>query len=113
MASSAVQSFRIGEGLFSSTNRRTVPGKGTQKSPAEFAGLLAVRTRFELATFGVTGRHSNQLNYRTSSVVTFVVSGCKYTQFFETCKLFLQFFHIPHKNWYICNPAQKASQTVP
>ena len=80
MASSAVQSFRIGEGL--SLLQIEVPGKGTQKSPAEFAGLLAVRTRFELATFGVTGRHSNQLNYRTSSVVTFVVSGCKDTQFF-------------------------------
>ena len=28
-------------------------------------GIYAVRTRLELATFGVTGRHSNQLNYRT------------------------------------------------
>ena len=27
--------------------------------------LLAVRTRLELATSAVTGRHSNQLNYRT------------------------------------------------
>ena len=27
--------------------------------------VLAVRTRLELATSGVTGRHSNQLNYRT------------------------------------------------
>ncbi len=26
---------------------------------------LAVRTRLELATYGVTGRYSNQLNYRT------------------------------------------------
>ena len=32
-----------------------------------FAGhFQAVRTRFELATSGVTGRHSNQLNYRTN-----------------------------------------------
>ena len=31
-----------------------------------FAGF-AVRTRLELATYGVTGRYSNQLNYRTSS----------------------------------------------
>ena len=28
----------------------------------------AVRTRLELATSGVTGRHSNQLNYRTPYV---------------------------------------------
>ena len=27
--------------------------------------LLAERTRLELATSGVTGRHSNQLNYRS------------------------------------------------
>ncbi len=26
---------------------------------------FAVRTRLELATYGVTGRYSNQLNYRT------------------------------------------------
>lgn len=29
----------------------------------------AVRTRLELATSGVTGRHSNQLNYRTRNFV--------------------------------------------
>ena len=34
-----------------------------EKRPA-CAGL-AVRTRLELATYGVTGRYSNQLNYRT------------------------------------------------
>ena len=28
-------------------------------------GLWAVTTRLELATSGVTGRHSNQLNYAT------------------------------------------------
>ena len=28
--------------------------------------FLAVRTRLELATPGVTGRYSNQLNYRTN-----------------------------------------------
>ncbi len=27
--------------------------------------FFAVRTRLELATYGVTGRYSNQLNYRT------------------------------------------------
>ena len=32
-------------------------------------GISAVRTRLELATFGVTGRHSNQLNYRTRYAV--------------------------------------------
>ena len=41
---------------------------------------LAVRTRLELATYGVTGRYSNQLNYRTSSL--FFKSGCKSTAFF-------------------------------
>ncbi|GEM_PF-4642737 len=31
--------------------------------------LMAVRTRLELATSGVTGQCSNQLNYRTASVL--------------------------------------------
>ena len=31
----------------------------------EYCLKVAVRTRFELATSCVTGRHSNQLNYRT------------------------------------------------
>ena len=31
----------------------------------QLALVLAVRTRLELATYGVTGRYSNQLNYRT------------------------------------------------
>ena len=35
-----------------------------------FAGF-AVRTRLELATYGVTGRYSNQLNYRTPIVAFF------------------------------------------
>ncbi len=29
--------------------------------------IVAVRTRLELATSCVTGRHSNQLNYRTTN----------------------------------------------
>ena len=36
-----------------------------KKSPVLRLSFSAVRTRFELATSGVTGRHSNQLNYRT------------------------------------------------
>ena len=36
-----------------------------KKSPVLRLSFFAVRTRFELATSGVTGRHSNQLNYRT------------------------------------------------
>lgn len=35
--------------------------------------IVAVRTRLELATSCVTGRHSNQLNYRTIVVVLRVV----------------------------------------
>ena len=32
--------------------------------------VFAVRTRLELATYGVTGRYSNQLNYRTLARTT-------------------------------------------
>ena len=38
----------------------------TQPLKREIA-FFAVRTRLELATYGVTGRYSNQLNYRTRS----------------------------------------------
>ena len=52
---------------------------------------VAVRTGLEPATPGVTGRYSNQLNYRTicSDLCVFLERGCKGTHFFETCKFFL------------------------
>ena len=52
--------------------------------------FFAVRTGLEPATPGVTGRYSNQLNYRTncSDLYVFVKRGCKGTHFFETCKFF-------------------------
>ena len=43
--------------------------KNASQETAE--AFYAVRTRLELATFGVTGRHSNQLNYRTRYVLDF------------------------------------------
>ena len=55
---------------------------------------FAVRTGLEPATPGVTGRYSNQLNYRTncSDLCVFLERGCKGTHFFETSKYFLHFF---------------------
>ena len=49
---------------------------------------FAVRTRLELATYGVTGRYSNQLNYRTgcSSFQKRVQRYC----FFMTCANFFE-----------------------
>ena len=38
-----------------------------EKSPELLRDFFAVRTGLEPATSAVTGRHSNQLNYRTSS----------------------------------------------
>ncbi len=56
--------------------------------------FFAVRTGLEPATPGVTGRYSNQLNYRTicSDLCVFLERGCKGTHFFETCKFFFDFF---------------------
>ena len=56
--------------------------------------IFAVRTGLEPATPGVTGRYSNQLNYRTicSDLCVFLERGCKGTHFFETSKYFLHFF---------------------
>ena len=38
------------------------------KNKNTLSDVFAVRTRLELATYGVTGRYSNQLNYRTLSI---------------------------------------------
>ena len=40
------------------------------KNKAHLSVSFAVRTRLELATYGVTGRYSNQLNYRTFAFST-------------------------------------------
>ena len=44
-------------------------GLCTQKENHLRDSLFAVPTRLELATSGVTGRYSNQLNYSTGLVV--------------------------------------------
>ena len=55
---------------------------------------FAVRTGLEPATPGVTGRYSNQLNYRTncSDLCAFFERGCKGTQKIGTSKFFAYFF---------------------
>ena len=55
---------------------------------------FAVRTGLEPATPGVTGRYSNQLNYRTncSDLCVFLERGCKGTQKIGTSKFFAYFF---------------------
>ena len=43
--------------------------------------FIAVRKGLEPSTSGVTGRHSNQLNYRTNFALRWLLSvesGCKY-----------------------------------
>ena len=61
---------------------------------------FAVRTGLEPATSAVTGRHSNQLNYRTIfrfklllnfiSDVWFLLKWCKGKAKFITCKIYLR-----------------------
>ena len=55
-----------------------------------------MRTGLEPATPGVTGRYSNQLNYRTNCSVlcVFVERGCKGTQKIGTSKFFAYFFNL-------------------
>ena len=57
-------------------------------------GIFAVRTGLEPATPGVTGRYSNQLNYRTivQTLCVFLERGCKGTHFFYISKFFQNFF---------------------
>ncbi len=62
----------------------------------------AVRTGLEPATSGVTGRHSNQLNYRTNFPWIWIIPFCyrglfpiasaKLQPFFILCKFFGNFF---------------------
>ena len=61
---------------------------------ARISAGFAVRTRLELATYGVTGRYSNQLNYRTrcSKHDFFSKAGAKVLLFFELTKFFSHFF---------------------
>ncbi len=55
-------------------------------------GLSAVRKGLEPSTSGVTGRHSNQLNYRTIYALVCVKRGCKDTYFSLNCKSILKIF---------------------
>ena len=49
-------------GFYRPKNR---PKKGKPATRAGFSQILADRTGLEPATSAVTGRHSNQLNYRS------------------------------------------------
>ena len=51
--------------------------------------LFAVRTGLEPATPGVTGRYSNQLNYRTivQTILSLFPKGIQRYNFFLNCKL--------------------------
>ena len=72
--------------------------KYNEKTRSICFGFFAVRTGLEPATPGVTGRYSNQLNYRTivQTLCVFVERGCKGTHFFYISKLFVIFLQ---KKW--------------
>ena len=63
-------------------------------SRQKYINIFAVRTGLEPATPGVTGRYSNQLNYRTNCSVlcVFLERGCKGTQKIGISKFFAYFF---------------------
>ena len=60
--------------------------------------FLAVRTGLEPATHGVTGRYSNQLNYRTKLICTSCKMRCKINLIFNSAKLFLKILSINFLN---------------
>ncbi len=68
--------------------------KYNEKTRSFCFGFFAVRTGLEPATPGVTGRYSNQLNYRTivQTLCVFVERGCKGTQNFHVSKFFRDYF---------------------
>ena len=59
-----------------------------KKKSSSFGTLSAVRTGLEPATSGVTGRYSNQLNYRTIAFCERLSLNCdaKIVCIFELCK---------------------------
>jgi hypothetical protein len=61
------------------------------KPPSRMAFFVftAVRTGLEPATHGVTGRYSNQLNYRTSCK-----TSCKIKLIFNSTKYFLKILSV-------------------
>ena len=80
----------------------SVPGGEINEKSRSFCfGIFAVRTGLEPATPGVTGRYSNQLNYRTivQTLCVFVERGCKGTHFFDISKYFREFFVKNVKKW--------------
>ena len=64
------------------------------EKPSPKGWFFAVRKGLEPSTSGVTGRHSNQLNYRTRffQLPVFAERDCKGTNFFLMCKYFFNFF---------------------
>jgi hypothetical protein len=46
-----------------------------KKKPQSHEAFFAVRTGLEPATLGVTGRYSNQLNYRTNKLYFTLLSS--------------------------------------
>ncbi len=65
--------------LFATLNKKPLENQGVLKFGADRTGL-------EPATSAVTGRHSNQLNYRSSVDELTSISGCKYKVFVENKK---------------------------
>ena len=58
------------------------------------SSLLADRTGLEPATSAVTGRHSNQLNYRSVDPMKdrFPLRECKYSRIYQKTAFFLFLF---------------------
>ena len=72
----------------------------------ESKSLCAVRTGLEPATSAVTGRHSNQLNYRTNSSsfesgVQIYIFFLKHKNFFENISIIFFLPHNEQNGWYL------------
>ncbi len=80
-------------------NTESLPYKSNKKALETFASRAlsvcfdlrqAVRTRLELATSCVTGRHSNQLNYRTRYNRSPSEAVAKLSHFLNSAKLLIK-----------------------
>ena len=85
-----------------------VPAFFAKKIPGASSGLFfAIRTGLEPATSAVTGRHSNQLNYRIwiERHYAFLFCECKDRYSAGTDKFFYNFFEIIFRQ--VLNPVKK------
>ena len=81
------------------------------KRAARICCSSAVRTRLELATSGVTGRHSNQTELPHQVRDVSVIAVAKIRSFLKPANISKEYFAFMTKKLYFCNPSEIINKT--